>query len=473
MGDYQPLRSDGEQDGTAMHRRTNVSSAKQDLYYKKPWSPLRKMAFVTSLILCFMTISVFLWVIPCEWSTCPSNIKQLGWDKTLYGLEMKGEMSVVKTRFGMYLIVMARGAIWNSSSSVRGQQFPPHGSAVICLSGSSGDVSWWIKLSSNPIELDCSILDVNNDGINDCLVLGEHGYLVSIDPESGIKKWKFWENLGLSIVLEKMTFPLVIPDVNNDGINDLIAIAQIHGTLHDVVYNEGHYLVLICGKTGHLLGRPINNQSCSNMYGLGLDDDSSVLSYTCKTGNSYSKELSQSLTDIVSEATKKVFTPVQKTKLKQHVSSGLSNEYSVGKHRLSLSRTGHCPEMCSVSLNITFCNDIGQKEPTNFAWQEDYIYIMNPVLINFDHTLTGFVLKFWQWPHHSIPDTPGKINKTKIKLEKISERVILVTFNETGEYNDIVKIVNASQTDIMQICSSEGCQPELNLQTDSKMKNEK
>lgn len=86
MGDYQPLRSDGEQEGTGIHRRTNVSSSKQDLYYKKPWSPLRKMAFVTSLILCFMTISVFLWVIPCEWSTCPSNVKQLGWDKTLHGL---------------------------------------------------------------------------------------------------------------------------------------------------------------------------------------------------------------------------------------------------------------------------------------------------------------------------------------------------------------------------------------------------
>lgn len=61
-----------------------------------------------------------------------------------------------------------------------------------------------------------------------------------------------------------------------------------------------------------------------------------------------------------------------------------------------------------------------------------------------------------------------KVNKTKTKLERIREQVILVTFNETGEYNDgSVKIVNASQTDIMQICSGEGCQPELDLQTDS------
>lgn len=62
---------------------------------------------------------------------------------------------------------------------------------------------------------------------------------------------------------------------------------------------------------------------------------------------------------------------------------------------------------------------------------------------------------------------PDRMNKTKIKLEKICERVILVTFNETSDYNDAVKIVNASQSNIMQICGTEGCQPELDLQTDS------
>lgn len=102
---------------------------------------------------------------------------------------------------------------------------------------------------------------------------------------------------------------------------------------------------------------------------------------------------------------KKIFAPVKRIKLKQHVSAKLLNEYCVGKHRISLIRNGHCPDTCSVSLNITVCNDIGQKEfPTIYAWQENYTYIMNPALINFDHTITGFVLKFWQWPHHSFPD---------------------------------------------------------------------
>lgn len=102
---------------------------------------------------------------------------------------------------------------------------------------------------------------------------------------SGIKKWKFGANLPSSITFEEISFPIIIPDVNNDGVNDLMAIALIHGSLNGKEYHRGSYLILICGKTGHLLGKPANNASCSVIFDLFLDDDSSGVSYTCQIAN--------------------------------------------------------------------------------------------------------------------------------------------------------------------------------------------
>lgn len=93
---------------------------------------------------------------------------------------------------------------------------------------------------------------------------------------------------------------------------------------------------------------------------------------------------------------------IRKIKLKQHA-VGHSGDYHVGKHRLTLSRIGNCPETCSVTLNVSTYDEEIQKE-TIESFPFNFTYIMNPVIINFDHTITGFVLKIWQWLHHPFPD---------------------------------------------------------------------
>lgn len=57
---------------------------------KHPMSMMRQVAFVMSLCLCIFVIVAFLWVLPCNWSTCPimQYDKQGGssWEKTLHRL---------------------------------------------------------------------------------------------------------------------------------------------------------------------------------------------------------------------------------------------------------------------------------------------------------------------------------------------------------------------------------------------------
>ena len=57
---------------------------------KHPMSMMRQVAFVMSLCLCIFVIVAFLWVLPCNWSTCPimQYEKQGGssWERTLHRL---------------------------------------------------------------------------------------------------------------------------------------------------------------------------------------------------------------------------------------------------------------------------------------------------------------------------------------------------------------------------------------------------
>lgn len=73
-----------------------MSSAKKskmnkqmEVLFKKPMSTSRKLAFVLSVLMCFLTVAVFLWVIPCDWSTCPSKTEDANtaaWSITATGI---------------------------------------------------------------------------------------------------------------------------------------------------------------------------------------------------------------------------------------------------------------------------------------------------------------------------------------------------------------------------------------------------
>ena len=51
--------------------------------------------------------------------------------------------------------------------------------------GSTGELAWWIRLTNVPVRLDCTLLDGDLNGIQDCLVLCLNGYLVLVNSISG------------------------------------------------------------------------------------------------------------------------------------------------------------------------------------------------------------------------------------------------------------------------------------------------
>ena len=126
---------------------------------------------------------------------------------------------------------------------------------IMALSGADGSTLWKHPIQFPPFAIRC-ILDVNSDGVLDCLVSGRTGGFVALDSTDGSVLWY----ADASIVFSRYNFyfPVLLGDMDNDGIDDLI---NIHGGDPDydsrVVDRSPGFLVAISGKTGQKLMEPI------------------------------------------------------------------------------------------------------------------------------------------------------------------------------------------------------------------------
>ena len=61
-------------------------------------------------------------------------------------------------------------------------------SGLIAFRPDTGQELWRHGLKAFPRKHDCNLVDVNGDGLHDCLVVGDSGLLTAIDPRTGMKR---------------------------------------------------------------------------------------------------------------------------------------------------------------------------------------------------------------------------------------------------------------------------------------------
>lgn len=118
--------------------------------YKKPMSPIRKFFFTLSILICFLTIVVFLWILPCsEDATCPAVIQKSkisNWEKPYHGIELMGPINVVKgiSGYSKNLVLLFRGDVVNPNPVQLGvQKILPKEGGAISIMGDTGKVAWY------------------------------------------------------------------------------------------------------------------------------------------------------------------------------------------------------------------------------------------------------------------------------------------------------------------------------------------
>ena len=135
------------------------------------------------------------------------------------------------------------------------QAFDQSNVKVIAMDGKSGNTIWGKDLKFGVYAMRCE-LDVNHDGVDDCILTGRYSSFAALDGVNGSILWE----VDKSIVYPRYNFyfPLIVKDMDADGVEELI---NIHGG--DQTYNAEETnrspasLVVVSGATGQSLMDPI------------------------------------------------------------------------------------------------------------------------------------------------------------------------------------------------------------------------
>ena len=128
-------------------------------------------------------------------------------------------------------------------------------------------------------------------------------------------------------------------------------------------------------------------------------------------------------------------------------------------YQLNIQNLGSCPtESCRVNVSLTLKMN---GSDSCVIWNHTSInaYAMKPAIYPLGDTpyTIGFAIKFWHWD-----DDKETSHHSEIVQRHLTERIQLVFVNYTN-----VHVTNASQSEVIQLCKKDDCQPNLELQTRS------
>lgn len=402
----------------------------------KKLSTIRKALLAFSILLCFVTIVVFLWVLPCTGDEiCPIQIPN--WNRHINGLEFKGSISLISEHmFGV--------CFKNSFLDEVG------GGGAAALYASTGDVVWYNSNSEQTVGIDCSLLDVNNDGKLDCILRKETG-LEAVDSASGSKFWNMHSHPPRPTLIEDVDMPIVVNDLDGDGVKELLTVIGVNGQ-HNV-------FVLLSGKTGMTVHEYVV-KACPEIQ-IQKSNERSLI-HSCKNSShaDYYEILFVELKKAYLDHDYKVQA------IESNYSASQDTTYMVGSKILRVNNVGECPK-CVAEFNVL---DKNTNKPLVLKTYNG-TFIMKPKVFAFKETkqnklimqghLQGYILKLWTWQYDTI-NKKQLIKNMTVQLNLIKEQIVIITCNDTD-----IHVINASITDLTQLCyqltgtDEYDCQPDV------------
>ncbi|XP_055928423.1 uncharacterized protein LOC129959552 [Argiope bruennichi] len=208
-----------------------------------PMSPMRLTMFIISLIICFLFVVIFVFFVPCTTSQNLNRICHLTykWRKSFPNMSFTSPLDFLDHgSYGKRLIILG---------------FEGSESGLIAIQESNGKESWRLHLHSLPISSFCNVIDVNSDGIAECLVIGYNGLFAAIDVKKGISLWYLHNHSDLNSA-NSIYGPVIVPDCDEDGIADIVISYDMGSS------DNSSYLALVSGGTGQIIGSLVELTQC-------------------------------------------------------------------------------------------------------------------------------------------------------------------------------------------------------------------
>ncbi|KAL4101057.1 hypothetical protein QTP88_021078 [Uroleucon formosanum] len=422
-------------------------------------STLRFILFMISILFGFSVIIGVLFIVPCKWSDCISskNIKFSWSDSIFIDIELKGRPSTIELNQKLIqLLFIVRGSILNSQNvPPRTERLPSIGGGLLQIDAITGKEMWRKRLDSLPDTIDCTLL--NNQFKENkevyCIVGASNRNILAVVSSSKHKGELVWKkNLPESNItkfnnknnLVYMKFPVIIPDCNADGINEMA-----------FVYHENNMptLDILSGKNGNKLMSSISNDNCTKMTNLILNYDMSLV-YFCLTNNVVESIPIKTKLNCSGD-----WIPDSVHQTKQEHDAIEENQYllTLGPYYLKINNSYYnCPTDCMAVVYVT-----NSSKETVWSKKIDRSYVMKPVTFELRNNISGFVIKIWSWDNETIENYIKLTNVEKV--EYIQEQVIVITYNSSRPEDFYIK--NISSNRILQVCENvSNCQPKLEYQ---------
>ncbi|XP_076309136.1 uncharacterized protein LOC143224751 isoform X3 [Tachypleus tridentatus] len=223
-----------------------------------PMSPVQKLLFLLSLFLCLLFFVTFAWLLPCNLPEFRKQEKQdkVSWLTHLNNTEITTNLEAVTLISGSppFLVVFGMRSKTNNSSTA----------GLMALSQSGGKIVWYVPLHSVPTSLKCNILDVNKDGIMDCIIRGENGLFVAINSVNGHTFWYLHNHNGQPPPVG-LSAPVIIPDCDGDLVPEVVVAYCIQKFDSDNNASSLIYMAVVSGSSGQLLGLLHHLEVCNEI----------------------------------------------------------------------------------------------------------------------------------------------------------------------------------------------------------------
>ena len=151
----------------------------------------RKIALTFSIVNCIAFIILFLWILPCDYDTCKTshNVKTKDWEVNLTGkgilnnickslkvincfclntgVQAMGMASSQTSKSKEMLILLSSKTTHSISNSYC---FSNESNNLLGIRAADGKLVWETNFTEAIQYLNCSLIDVDNDGVDDCLL---------------------------------------------------------------------------------------------------------------------------------------------------------------------------------------------------------------------------------------------------------------------------------------------------------------
>ncbi|XP_068062704.1 protein FAM234A [Anomalospiza imberbis] len=241
----------------------------------------RTAAFFISLFLCLIIVFAFSFIIPCP----ERPVSERTWfqyynNAVPYPFLAIEDVSENKVQDVLFAFKSSHGSS-RFNTSCLDEGLPSPCAFVAAVSGTNGSVLWESPAAEDVQWLQCGIQQLGTAAAPGCLVVEKPLFLTAVSLRSGEVLWRQSRDFGANYT---MLTPLsVIPDVDNDGVQDLIIF----------ITKEGQVKVFIhSGKTGQQIGSmgSLRVDGIARYVRLQLHSSSYFLFYTENSLYAYSLE---------------------------------------------------------------------------------------------------------------------------------------------------------------------------------------